>query len=106
MTGEITLRGRVLPIGGLKEKTLAAHRNGIRTLIAPAENERDLVNIPDQVQKDMAFIWVENMDEVVNKTLLADDIELSVPGASEQSGPIDLPLEDPHPDLPAGAGFE
>ena len=51
MTGEITLPGRVLPIGGLKKKTLAAHRNGIRTLIAPAENQRDLINIPEKVQK-------------------------------------------------------
>ncbi|CAN5474916.1 endopeptidase La [soil metagenome] len=109
MTGEITLRGRVLPIGGLKEKTLAAHRNGIRTVIAPADNERDLIKIPEKVQKDMTFIWVENMDQVVNMTLLADDIELSSPDPASQvedAASIDLPLEDAHPDLPADAGFE
>ncbi len=109
MTGEITLRGRVLPIGGLKEKTLAAHRNGIRTLIAPAENQRDLINIPEKVQKDITFIWVENMDQVVSAALLADDIELPLPESASPAGQtttIDLPLEDNHPDLPAGAGFE
>ena len=108
MTGEITLRGRVLPIGGLKEKTLAAHRNGIRTVIAPEENERDIIHIPDKVQKDVTFIWVENMDQVINTTLLADDIELSTPKPSTDSpdstATIDLPLEDSHPDLPADAG--
>ncbi len=70
MTGEITLRGRVLPIGGLKEKTLAAHRNGIRRLVAPAENRRDLVLIPKNVAKEMEFFWVENMDEVLAQVLL------------------------------------
>ena len=105
MTGEITLRGRVLPIGGLKEKTLAAHRNGIRTVIAPSENERDIVKIPEKVQKDMTFIWVESMDQVINTMLLADDIELSTPDPNARPD-IALPLEDAHPDLPADAGFE
>ena len=73
MTGEITLRGRVLPIGGLKEKTLAAHRYGIRKLIAPAENRRDLALIPKNIQKDMEFFWVENMDQVIAHILLSDD---------------------------------
>jgi ATP-dependent Lon protease len=108
MTGEITLRGRVLPIGGLKEKALAAHRNGIRTLIAPAENERDLIKIPEKVQKDMSFIWVENMDQVINTALLADDIELSQPESPVQDGDapasIDLPFDEAHPDLPADVG--
>jgi ATP-dependent Lon protease len=58
MTGEITLRGRVLPIGGLKDKTLAAHRHGIRRMIAPKQNERDLEKIPANVAKDMEFFWV------------------------------------------------
>ena len=70
MTGEITLRGRVLPIGGLKEKTLAAHRNGIRRLVAPAENKRDLILIPKNVAKEMEFFWVENMDDVIAQVLL------------------------------------
>jgi ATP-dependent Lon protease len=72
MTGEITLRGRVLPIGGLKEKTLAAHRNGIRRLVAPAENRRDLVLIPKNVAKEMEFFWVENMDQVIAQVLLQE----------------------------------
>jgi ATP-dependent Lon protease len=72
MTGEITLRGRVLPIGGLKEKTLAAHRAGIRRLVAPAENRRDLVLIPKNIQKEMQFFWVENMDDVIAQVLLPE----------------------------------
>jgi ATP-dependent Lon protease len=72
MTGEITLRGRVLPIGDLKEKTLAAHRAGIRRLVAPAENRRDLVLIPKNIQKEMQFFWVENMDDVIAQVLLPE----------------------------------
>ena len=90
MTGEITLRGRVLPIGGLKEKTLAAHRNGVHTIIAPVENERDLINIPDKVQEDIEFIWVENMDQVVSRTLLADDIELPVADSTGAPDPVSI----------------
>ena len=65
MTGEITLRGRVLPIGGLKEKTLGAHRAGIRTVLLPFENERDLEDIPDAVRADMTFHPVKHVDEVL-----------------------------------------
>ena len=63
MTGEMTLRGRVLPIGGLKEKVLAAHRAGIRTIILPKENTKDLVDIPEHVRDDMTFHPVENVSE-------------------------------------------
>jgi ATP-dependent Lon protease len=70
MTGEITLRGRVLPIGGLKEKSLAAHRGGMKRIIAPLENKRDLREIPKVVQKELEWIWVESMDEVVKEILL------------------------------------
>jgi ATP-dependent Lon protease len=69
MTGEVTLRGRVLPIGGLKEKTLAARRAGIRTMIIPKQNEKDLDDIPKNVRKDMKFIFVETMDEVISSAL-------------------------------------
>ena len=70
MTGEITLRGRVLPIGGLKEKLLAAHRGGIKMVIAPKENEKDLVDIPSNVLKDLNLKLVERIDEVLEVALL------------------------------------
>ncbi len=73
MTGEITLRGRVLPIGGLKEKVLAAHRAGIRTVILPKENEKDLEEIPENVVADMTFKLVEHADEVLELALLDGD---------------------------------
>lgn len=73
MTGEITLRGRVLPVGGLKEKILAAHRGNIRTVIIPADNQKDLKEIPGKVLKDLEIIPVEHMDEVLMKALVMDD---------------------------------
>ncbi|HCJ58016.1 MAG TPA: endopeptidase La, partial [Clostridiaceae bacterium] len=69
MTGEITLRGRVLPIGGLKEKTLAANRAGIKKIILPKENEKDLEEIPNNVRKAMEFVLVDSMDEVLKHAL-------------------------------------
>jgi ATP-dependent Lon protease len=69
MTGEITVRGRVLPIGGLKEKLLAAHRQGIREAILPAENEKDLPDIPENVRNDMKLHFVNSMDEVLRLAL-------------------------------------
>ena len=69
MTGEVTLRGRVLPIGGLKEKTLAAKRAGIRTMIIPKENEKDLDDIPKNLRKDMTFVLAETMDDVISTAL-------------------------------------
>jgi len=70
MTGEITLRGRVLPIGGLKEKSLAAHRAGIKTILYPSDNQKDLRDIPQSVQEDVRFVPVQNMDEVLHWALL------------------------------------
>lgn len=72
MTGEITLRGRVLPIGGLRDKTLAAHRSGIRRIIAPKDNEHDLRDIPANVRNDMEFILVKSMDEVIQAAIMLD----------------------------------
>lgn len=72
MTGEITLRGRVLPIGGLKDKVLAAHRMGIKTIILPKENKRDMDEIPMNVQRNLEFVLVEHMDEVLNCALVED----------------------------------
>jgi len=70
MTGEITLRGRVLPIGGVKEKVLAAHRAGIHTVIMPMDNQKDLADIPPNVKRKMMFIPVAHMDEVLKETLI------------------------------------
>ena len=76
MTGEITLRGRVLPIGGLKEKMLAAHRGNLKTVIIPKDNEKDLVDIPSNVVKALEVILVESVDEVLKIALLQEqDIE-------------------------------
>jgi len=72
MTGEVTLRGRVLPIGGLKEKSLAAHRAGIKKVLIPMDNEKDLEDIPENVKKNMEFILVENMDQVLEHALVQD----------------------------------
>ncbi|HIE29120.1 TPA: endopeptidase La [Candidatus Poribacteria bacterium] len=75
MTGEITLRGRVLPIGGLKEKVLAAHRAGIKNIIIPKENEKDLADIPEEVRNSFEFYQVESMDKVL-EIALKDSPEL------------------------------
>jgi ATP-dependent Lon protease len=69
MTGEITLRGRVLPIGGLKEKILSAHRGGIKTIICPKENEKDLKDIPKEVIKDLKVLMVDHVDQVLVNAL-------------------------------------
>jgi ATP-dependent Lon protease len=69
MTGEITLRGQVLAIGGLKEKLLAAHRGGIKTVIIPEENERDLKEIPDNIKADLQIKPVKWIDEVLEIAL-------------------------------------
>ncbi len=70
MTGEITLRGRVLPIGGLREKVMAAYRAGLRTVLLPKRNSKDLTDIPRKVQRELKFVFVERMDEVVPLALL------------------------------------
>ena len=70
MTGEITLRGRVLPIGGLKEKILAAHRGGIKKIIIPKDNEKDLRDIPATISKQLEIVSVEHMDEVLPHALV------------------------------------
>ena len=74
MTGEITLRGSVLAIGGLKEKSLAAHRAGVQTVLFPRENTKDLEDIPKVVRRDLELLPVEHMDEVLHSALLLDDV--------------------------------
>jgi ATP-dependent Lon protease len=69
MTGEITLRGHVLPVGGIKEKVLAAHRAGIQTVILPARNERDLDDVPEEVRREMHFIFAERVEDVIRAAL-------------------------------------
>ncbi len=79
MTGEITLRGKVLPIGGLKEKLMAAHRHGILEAIIPRENEKDLPDIPDAIKKTMKLHFVESMDEVLRIALERELVALPMP---------------------------
>ena len=69
MTGEITLRGQVLPVGGIKEKVLAAHRSGLKTVILPKRNDADLDDLPEEVKNDINFEFVETIDEVLKAAL-------------------------------------
>jgi ATP-dependent Lon protease len=75
MTGEITLRGKVLPIGGVKEKLLAAHRFGLKTLILSKENEKDLADIPEEVREDLTIHTVDMIDEVLKFAIESDKAE-------------------------------
>ena len=88
MTGEITLRGKVLAIGGLKEKLMAAHRHGILEAIVPRENEKDLPDIPDAIKKTMKLHFVDSMDEVLKialeRELVALPMPAGVPGVDVQ----------------------
>jgi ATP-dependent Lon protease len=89
MTGEITVRGRVLAIGGLKEKLLAAHRHGIFEVILPRDNERDLVEIPENIRREMKLNFVSSMDEVLKLALERELVALAVspnPSAAELTG--------------------
>ena len=88
MTGEITLRGKVLPIGGVKEKLLAAHRAGVTNIILPKDNEKDLADIPKAVLDVMNVYLVETMDEVL-KTALAGPLPSAPPPAPD--GNLDSP---------------
>jgi ATP-dependent Lon protease len=86
MTGEITLRGRVMAIGGLKEKALAAHRAGCKTVIIPADNKKDLPDIPEAVRKKLKFIPVETVDEVLKVALAVDDPDAFFARLSQSPG--------------------
>jgi ATP-dependent Lon protease len=103
MTGEITLRGRVLPIGGLKDKILAAHRSEIYTVIIPKENEKDLKDIPKRVMKVMTVLPVEHMDEVLKHALRLADGEKFLAEPSRQVDWRDEVKQVAHPVVPPGA---
>jgi ATP-dependent Lon protease len=77
MTGEITLRGRVLAVGGVREKVLAAHRAGIKHLLLPQRNEKDLAEISKRIRRQLDLVLVETMDQVLDQALLCDSSELS-----------------------------
>jgi ATP-dependent Lon protease len=70
MTGELTLGGQVLPVGGIKDKILAAHRIGVVTIILPKKNEKDLADLPDDIREQMTFILAEHMDQVLEQALV------------------------------------
>jgi ATP-dependent Lon protease len=103
MTGEITLRGRVLAIGGLKEKVLAAHRAGMKRVIAPAENRRDLLELPRNVRRDLEFIWVEDMDQVLAAILAAEPPAAVVAPESPSLGAGAAPAAQHEAPTPAAA---
>ena len=99
MTGEITLRGRVLPIGGLKEKLLAALRGGIKTVLIPKDNEKDLADIPDNVKRNLEIIPVATVDEVLEKALAEpivpiewdpDAAQVEAVGAAKPGGDVGI----------------
>ena len=69
MTGEISLRGLVLPVGGIKEKVIAAHRAGIRTVLLPARNRKDLEDVPESVRKELKFVFCERVDDALRAAL-------------------------------------
>jgi ATP-dependent Lon protease len=125
MTGEITLRGRVMPIGGVKEKLLAAHRSGITTVIIPKENRKDLREVPRRVLRSTRIVLVEHMDDVLREALCLptsgvlfgpprERMEyregelVTIPGSiaarptSEPVGTSDVPPPKPPPTAPAG----
>lgn len=92
MTGEITLRGQVLPIGGLKEKLLAAHRGGIKTVIIPEENRRDLKEIPENIKADLNILAVSWIDEVLEvalqympESIVEEEVEIKSPPKKKAS---------------------
>jgi ATP-dependent Lon protease len=83
MTGEVTLQGRVLPVGGIKQKVLAAHRRGLKTVVLPKANEVDLEDVPEEIRDELAFELVEHVDEVLQLAFESElDIESSMMGGN------------------------
>ncbi len=88
MTGEVTLSGAVLPVGGIKEKVLAAHRAGIKTVILPRENERDLEDVPEEVRRELAFVTADTIEDVLRETLGLDLAGPVMPYAERRCVPV------------------
>jgi ATP-dependent Lon protease len=84
MTGEISLRGAVLPVGGIKEKVIAAHRSGIKRIILPKDNEKNILDIPEEVRKDLQFIIVETIEDVLRETLGLELLQPSLTSLLEE----------------------
>jgi len=82
MTGEISLRGLVLPVGGIKEKVVAAHRAGIKRIMLPARNRKDFEDIPEEVRQQLTFVWLERVDDAVSSAL-------------EAANPVRAPVAEP-----------
>ncbi len=96
MTGEITLRGRVLPVGGIKEKVLAAHRAGLKTIILPKKNDKDLEDVPANAQRDLRFVFAEHMDAVL-EVALAPAAPAPKPKARARAAPSPRPRRERKP---------
>ncbi|MEJ2512596.1 MAG: endopeptidase La [Anaerolineales bacterium] len=102
MTGEVTLRGRVLPIGGVRNKVLAAHRNGLKTIILPEKNRKDLVDVPKKALSDLNIVFVKHMDEVLEVALLPKPVkpkkekkEKKAEKPAEKTKPVSAPKSAP-----------
>ena len=95
MTGEVTLRGLVLPVGGIKEKVLAAHRAGIKRIIIPARCEKDLVDVPEQARKELEIVYAAHMAEVLKAALEEDPLGRKPPPPPESEGDKKPPQKKP-----------
>jgi ATP-dependent Lon protease len=100
MTGEITLRGRVLPIGGLKEKSLAAHRVGIKRILLPQDNEKDMEDIPETIRGELQFVLVSHMDQVLDEALISP-----IPQTKSEMLPVFV-MEQPVSEPPVERGLQ
>jgi ATP-dependent Lon protease len=78
MTGEITLRGQVLPVGGIKDKVLAAHRLGVDTVVIPKKNENDLEDLPDEIRDELTFVLAERVEDVLDAALVEEPVKQAV----------------------------
>lgn len=97
MTGEISIRGRVLPIGGLKEKTMAALRHGVKTVILPKENEKDLREIDPTVRQALNFLLVDHVDSVIDAALVQPVPELQAAPSVAEQAPVPVPKKTEKP---------